>query len=60
MLWRILKQRQQVESLAASPRCGSASLQVVLWTVWTLVVVAVGYFNGRRNRQERSMAARYW
>ena len=44
MRWRIPnKRRQQMGLTDASIRRGSASLQIVLWTVWTLIVIAVGY-----------------
>jgi len=44
MLWRLLKkQRQQVELTNPAMRGGSASLQVVLWTIWSVVVIVVGY-----------------
>jgi hypothetical protein len=46
MLWRILnKRRRQAEPADAATRRGSAGLQIVLWTVWTLVVSAVGYIS---------------
>jgi hypothetical protein len=46
MLWRLLKkQRQQVNLANAATRGGSASLQVVLWTIWSLVVIVVGYIS---------------
>ena len=46
MLWRILKkQRQQEQSANATTRRGSASLQIVLWTIWSLVVIVVGYIS---------------
>jgi hypothetical protein len=46
MLWRLLKKhRQQVQPANAATRRGSAGLQVVLWTIWTLVVSAVGYIS---------------
>jgi hypothetical protein len=46
MLWRLLKkQRQQMPPANAATRGGSTSLQVVLWTTWSLVVIVVGYIS---------------
>jgi len=42
-LWK--KQRQQLQSANAATRRASASLQVVLWTIWSLVVIVVGYIS---------------
>jgi len=46
MLWRLLKkQRQQMPGANAVTRGGSSSLQVVLWTIWSLVVIVMGYIS---------------
>jgi hypothetical protein len=46
VLWRIFKkQRQQVQPANAATRRGSASLQVVLWAIWSFVVIAIGYIS---------------
>jgi hypothetical protein len=46
MLWRLLKkQRQQMPRANDTTRGGSAGLQVVLWTIWSIVVIVVGYIS---------------
>ena len=45
MLWRFLNRQRQDSWNTVSARRGSFSLQIVLWTLWTLVVAVVGYFN---------------
>ena len=42
MLWRFLNRQRQDSWDDVSARQGNFSLQVVLWTLWTLVVVGVG------------------
>jgi hypothetical protein len=45
MLWRFLqKQRQDVWN-NISVRWSSFDLQVVLWTLWSLMVAGVGFFS---------------
>jgi hypothetical protein len=43
MLRNLLKERQQEQAVQTVRR--DLGLQVVLWTLWTFAVVAVGYFN---------------
>ena len=45
MLWRFLTKHRQDLWNKVSARRDSFSLQVVLWTLWTLVVVGVGFFS---------------
>ena len=46
MLWRLLKkQRRQLQPANDATRGGSASLQLVLWMIWTFVVIVVGYIS---------------
>jgi hypothetical protein len=45
VLWRFLKRQRQDTWNTVSTRRGCFSLQVVLWTLWTLVVVGVGFVN---------------
>jgi hypothetical protein len=45
MLWRFLYRQRQDSWNKVDARQGSLSLQVALWTLWSLVVVGVGFFN---------------
>jgi len=45
MLWRFLQKQRQSSWQTASARRGSFSLQIVLWTLWSLIIVGVGLFN---------------
>ena len=45
MLWRLRTRQRQDSWKAVAARRGSVSLQIVLWTLWSLAVAAVGYFN---------------
>ena len=45
MLWRFLNRQRQDSWNTSSARRGSFSLQVVLWMLWSLVVVVVGFLN---------------
>ena len=45
MLWRFLHKQRQDSWNTVSARRRSFSLQVVLWTLWSLVVVVVGFFS---------------
>ena len=45
MLWRFLTKQRQDSWSTASARRGSFDLQVVLWTLWSLLVASVGFFS---------------
>jgi len=45
MLRNLLKKQLHNHAIAAAPERGSFSLQIVLWTLWTLYVTAIGYIN---------------
>jgi hypothetical protein len=45
MLWRFLNRQRQDSWTDVSARRGNFSLQIVLWALWTLVVVVVGFIN---------------
>jgi hypothetical protein len=45
VLWRFLTKHRQDLWNKVSARRGSFSLQVLLWTLWTLMVVGVGLFS---------------
>ena len=45
MLWRFLNRQRQDSSRDSSARRGNFSLQVTLWTLWSLLVVGVGFFS---------------
>ena len=45
MLRNLLKKQLHNHTIAADPARRSLSLQVVLWTLWTLCVAVVGYIN---------------
>jgi hypothetical protein len=44
MLWRFLNKQRQDLWDNVSARRGSFDLQIVLWTLWTLLVAGVGFF----------------
>ena len=46
MLWRFLHTLGQDSGRDSTTPQRSFRLQAVLWTLWTLVVIAVGYLNG--------------
>jgi L-cystine uptake protein TcyP (sodium:dicarboxylate symporter family) len=45
MLRNLLKKQLHTQAIAAASARGSLSLQVALWTLWTLCVAAVGFIN---------------
>ena len=45
MLWRLLNRHREDAWTDVSARQGSFSLQVALWTLWSLAVVGVGFFS---------------
>jgi hypothetical protein len=45
VLWRFLSKQRQDLWNKASARRGSFSLQVVLWSLWSLLVIGVGLFS---------------
>src|SRR5262245_6912143 len=45
MLWRFLIKQRQVSWNGVYARRGSFSLQIVLWTLWSLLVAGVSYVN---------------
>ncbi len=45
MLWRFLHRQRRDSWNNLDARRGSRSLQIVLWTIWSLVVIGVGFFN---------------
>jgi hypothetical protein len=53
MFWRLLHTFGQKPGKDNTTRQGVFRLQVVLWTLWTLVVVVVGYANQWARRHAR-------
>jgi hypothetical protein len=47
MLRNLLKRQLHAYEVSAASEGKSLGLQVVLWTLWTLCVAAVGYINWR-------------
>jgi hypothetical protein len=45
MLWRFLHKQRQGSWSNVDTRRGSFSLQVVLWTLWSLAVAGVGFYS---------------
>ncbi len=45
MLWNLLKQQLRAREASADAQRRSVSLQIALWTLWTLCVAVVGYIN---------------
>ena len=45
MLWKFLDRQRQNSSTDVSARQGSISLQLALWTLWSLLVVGVGFLS---------------
>jgi hypothetical protein len=45
VLWRLLQRQRQDSWSNVDARQGSVSLQIVLWTLWSLAVAGVGFVN---------------
>jgi len=45
MLRDLLKKQLHTHAIAATPERGNLSIQIALWTLWTLCVTVVGYIN---------------
>lgn len=47
MLQHIPEEQRESADASRNAECASYSLQIILWTLWTLAVVTTGYFSWR-------------